>query len=243
VHEQTAPQSIARATSLSSAPPSGRPRLVLHDVTKRWRASDPPLFEGIDLELSPGTFAVVAGRNGAGKTTLLRIVAGMISPDRGVVRLEGLSPRRNRRAYHRRVGFLSAGSTGLYGRLTVAQHLAYWARLAFVPAGERDSKIAAALSRFELEDIVDRRANRLSMGQRQRLTLALAFLHDPLLVLLDEPWNSLDGQGIELANAVATEFASNGGTVLVCVPTGHELELIPPHTPYELEGGRLERIG
>lgn len=233
----------SRSVELTPAlsPGNGEAKLVVQGVAKRWGKSDPPLFDGVDLELAPGTLAVVEGRNGAGKTTLLRIVAGMIAADEGVVRLEGLSPRRNRREYQGRVGFLSAGSSGLYGRLTARQHLVYWARLSLLPAAERGPRIASALDRFELEGIAHRHANRLSMGQRQRLTLALTFLHAPSLVLLDEPWNSLDGQGIELVNAAVAEFSASGGAGLICVPTGHELDLTHAHEAYALEDGRLER--
>lgn len=216
-----------------------RPLLTLDRLAKRWRKSDPPLLEQIDLELPPGELALVVGDNGTGKTTLLRIVAGIIAPDEGSVELDGLSPWRDRRTYHRRVGFLSAGSVGLYARFTVAQHLAYWARLAFVPSTERGRRIASAIERFDLVEIAGRRADRLSMGQRQRLRLALALLHEPSLLLLDEPWNSLDDQGIRLVNETVRDFGASGGSGLFCVPSGHGLE-VPADRTYVLENGRLE---
>lgn len=240
--ERTSPPDTAPGIGLMPSAAPGKPGLVLQGVAKQWRSSDLPIFEGIDLELPPATLAVVVGRNGAGKTTLLRIVAGMIAADAGTVELEGLSPLRNRRKYHKRVGFLSAGSTGLYPRLTVAQHLEYWARLAFVPSSERRAKIEAAMARFGLEAFAGRRTDRLSMGQRQRLRLALAFLHGPSLLLLDEPWNSLDGEGIELVNATVKEFGASGGSGLVCTPTGHELDAAPASRVYVLENGRLEKM-
>jgi heme ABC exporter ATP-binding subunit CcmA len=237
----TAPSATSAVEALRPGPDAG-PSLVVQDVSKRWPKADSPLFDGLDLELPLGTAGVIVGRNGAGKTTLLRIIAGMIFPDSGTVQLGGLTPRRHRRTYQRRIGFLSAGSTGLYGRLTVNQHLQYWSRIALVAGAERRTSITGALSRFELEDIADRRANRLSMGQRQRLTLALAFLHHPALVLLDEPWNSLDERGIELVDDIVTEFVAGGGVTLICVPTGHEIQLAGS-VLYSLEGGRLEVAG
>lgn len=219
--------------------PGAEPRLVLDGVTKRWRREEPPVLSGVDLTVPPATLALMVGRNGTGKTTLLRIAAGMIACDSGSVRLDGLLVRRNRRRYHRRVGFLSAGSTGLYARLTVAQHLDYWARLALVPAAERRTCVADALARFELAHIADRRAERTSMGQRQRLRLALALVHGPSLLLLDEPWNSLDAEGMELVNRTVEEFTAAGGSALVCIPTGHEVEELPRTTVYRLEEGRL----
>ena len=224
----------------TAAAPAEQPRLLLDGVSKRWRGGDSPLFHDVHLELPPATLAVVMGPNGAGKTTLLRIVAGIITADGGLVAIDGLSPWGDRRRYQAKVGFLSAGSTGLYARLTVAQHLGYWARLALIPARERDARIDAALARFELQDIANRRANRLSMGQRQRLTLALALLHEPTLVLFDEPWNSLDGQGIELLNAVITDLSARGGSGIFCLPSGHGLEDVPVDRVYSLANGTLE---
>jgi ABC-2 type transport system ATP-binding protein len=225
------------------APPGdgAEPRLVLDGVTKQWHRDEPPVLDGVDLSVPPATLVLVVGRNGTGKTTLLRIAAGMIASDAGSVTLDGLLPRRDRRRYHRRIGYLSAGSTGLYARLTVVQHLEYWARLALVPAEERAERVTEALERFELSAIAHRRAERTSMGQRQRLRLALALVHGPSLLLLDEPWNSLDTEGIELVNRTIGEFTEAGGSALVCIPTGHEVEELPRTTAYRLDGGRLER--
>jgi ABC-2 type transport system ATP-binding protein len=191
--------------------------------------------------LPPGTLALVAGRNGAGKTTLLRIVAGVIAADAGAIRLDGASPADNRREYQRRIGFLSAGSTGVYARVSVVQHLDFWARLALVPSAERGPRVSAALGRFDLQEIAPRRTDRLSMGQRQRLRLAMAFLHEPSLLVLDEPWNSLDDTGIDLLNRELRQFADGGGSALLCVPAGHDLGLVPADRLYVLDGGKLER--
>lgn len=221
--------------------PGTQPRLALEGVSKQWRRDEPPVLSDVDLALPPAALALVVGRNGTGKTTLLRIAAGMIASDSGSVRLDGLLPKRNRRPYQRRVGLLSAGSTGLYARLTVAQHLDYWARLALVPPAERAARVSAALDRFELSDIAHRRAERTSMGQRQRLRLALALVHEPSLLLLDEPWNSLDAEGIELVNRTVEEFTASGGSALVCIPTGHDVDDLPRTTVYRLEAGRLEQ--
>ena len=241
VDEHTTPSAARAASSVSPAPPAGRALLVLDGVSKQWRKQDPPLLEELDLELPSGTLALIVGRNGVGKTTLLRIIAGIITADRGAVWLDGLSPTSNRREYLRRVGLVSAGSTGLYARVSVAQHLDYWACVALVPDVERGPRVAAALARFELEEIAPRRTDRLSMGQRQRVRLALAFLHDPSLLVFDEPWNSLDGKGVALLNDAVREFAEGGGSGLFCVPTGHDLGVLPADRVYTLEGGKLER--
>ena len=225
-------------TGASHARPPELPRLELADVSKRWRQGD-PLLDRLDLTLQPGTQTLVIGDNGVGKTTLLRVASGLIAADTGVVRIDGLAADRARGEYQRRVGFVSAGSTGLYARLTVAGHLELWARLALVQASERRRRVAEVLERFELDEIRSQRADRLSMGQRQRLRLAMAFLHRPTLLLLDEPWNSLDESGIQLVSGAIEEAVVDGVSALLCVPTGHDLELASADRVYMLRAGKL----
>lgn len=218
---------------------AGGARLRLEGVQKRWRARDVPLLASVDLELEPGAVAVVTGRNGVGKTTLLRIVAGLIHADAGEVRLDGLTSRANRREYQRRIGFLSAGSLGLYARLTVRQHVHFWGRLAVLSPAEIRARTVETATQFDLHDMLDRRADRLSMGQRQRLRLALAFLHGPTLLVLDEPSNSLDGSGLELLGEATASFAASGGSVLYSMPAGQEVDALPADRVCTLEDGRL----
>jgi ABC-type multidrug transport system ATPase subunit len=194
--------------------------LVLHEITKRWRGA--AVLDSLDLVLEPGTATLVAGRNGAGKTTLLRIAAGLIYPDSGIVLLHDLSPIRHRRAYQRRLGVVSAGDRGLYARMTVKQHLEFWARVSMIGADRRDEYVDRTVDRFALTELAPYRVDRLSMGQRQRVRLALAFLHEPDVLLLDEPRNSLDADGFACF-AAALQAALDGGAVaLWCSPTGEE---------------------
>jgi ABC-2 type transport system ATP-binding protein len=209
--------------------------LRLRGVTKMWRKNS--ILTGLDLVVEPGTSVWVSGDNGAGKTTLLRIVAGLIEADRGEVCFDGLSPSADRRRYQRRVGLLSAGDRGLYARLTVRQNLDLWARLSFVPGRRCRGAVAAALGRFELEAMADSRADRLSLGQRQRARLATAFLHAPGLVLLDEPVNSLDDGGVGLLTAALTDLNAAGGSCVWCSPNRPRVEAVAHG--YRLADGRL----
>jgi ABC-2 type transport system ATP-binding protein len=225
---------IAGAPTLVSSEPL---RLLATHVTKRWRRDDPPLLDGLDLQIESSTLTAIVGRNGVGKTTLLRILAGLIDPTSGTIRLDGLDPVAQRREYCRRLGFLSAGPAGLYARLSVREHFEYWLRLALVRSRERLPRIEDALDRFELRALATNRVDRLSMGQRQRVRLALTFLHRPKLVLLDEPCASLDDTGRELVARVLTEFRAGGGSALVCLPAGEEFE--QSDDVFRLESGRL----
>ena len=220
------------------------PLLEAEGLTKRWQRGRLTVLEATDLALEPGTVVSVFGANGSGKTTLLRILAGLILPDAGVVRLDGLDPHRDRVEYQRRIGFLSAGYGGMYARLTVRRQLAFWARIAFVPGARRAQACDEAMARFDLFELAGRRLDRLSMGQRQCVRLAMAFLHHPDVVLLDEPWNSLDEEGEHLLAATLIELRNRGGSAICCTPTGGELSRNVPNVDraLRLEGGSLHPV-
>ncbi len=204
--------------------------------SKRWA-----VLRGIDLQIAPGTATSIGGRNGAGKTTLLRIATAILTPHRGTVMIDGIPSDGNWREYHRRIGFLSAGDRGLYARFSVRGHLEYGARLAFVPRQRRTQAVEDALIQFGLTELMKRRVDRLSQGQRQRLRLALAFVHQPKVLLLDEPRNSLDEDGLAmLSDAVANVLAS-GGAVIWCSPAG-EGQPVRFDRSYLIEEGMLREL-
>lgn len=225
---------------------ASRPRdakvLEARGLRKQWRSASVPVLDGVDLDLLAGTATWVGGENGAGKTTLLRIVAGLITADSGEIRVSGLDIERDRRAYQQRIGFLSAGNTGLFNRLTVRRHFDYWARLAFVPRDRRAIAIEDSLDRFNLRELADRRVERMSMGQRQRVRLAMIFLHRPKMLLLDEALTSLDGQGAALLYAACTDVLERRGAILACSPTGERDDEIDFTRRFLLEDGRLRRV-
>jgi ABC-2 type transport system ATP-binding protein len=192
--------------------------LRLRGVSKRWRNTAAPVLDGLDLELMPGSCTWVGGRNGAGKTTMLRVAAGLIEPDVGRVEVWGETARAAGVRYRRAVSFLPAGDRGLYARLTVRSQLRFWARISMLERARFQRLLATSVEAFALSELLDRRVDRMSMGQSQSLRLAMAFLAEPDVVLLDEPLTSLDGEGGELlAQAIATLLAREGA-VLWCSP-------------------------
>jgi ABC-2 type transport system ATP-binding protein len=199
------------------------------------------VLDDVSLTLAGGEVTWVGGRNGVGKTTLLRLAAGILLPQQGSVRMGQLTPRSKRRQYHRQVGFLSAGDRGLQARMRVRQQLDYWARLAYVPREQRAAMVELSLQQFDLEELADKRVDRLSMGQRQRIRLAMAFLHEPRVLLLDEPRNSLDDDGYRLLQVQIERVAARGAAVLWCSPRGED-RVLASDTGYTLEDGRLERV-
>ena len=212
------------ARSAMIEPASSGPLVSFQGIWRHWgRGRDRwAVLRDINLQVPAGTAICIAGGNGAGKTTLLRIATGILSPDSGTVTIDGIRADHNWREYHRRIGFLSAGDRGLYARLTVRGHLDYWARVAFIARADRKPALEEALARFGLSELTNRRADRLSQGQRQRLRLALSLLHRPKVLFLDEPRNSLDADGLEVLTSTVGELLARGGSVIWCSPVGED---------------------
>jgi ABC-2 type transport system ATP-binding protein len=220
------------------APSDNAIPLVLRGVGKRWQKSQAPVLEGVDLTLDLGTRTWVGGRNGVGKTTLLRIAAGLIDPDRGRAQVWGFTAAENRARYHQLVSFLPAGDRGLYARLTVRRQLRFWARIAMLEPAQVQARLEETIDAFDLRELADRRVDRMSMGQRQRLRIAMTFLAKPEIVLLDEPLTSLDSEGAEILDRAIAELMERGGTLLWCSPIGEHLDR-RFDARWILEGGRL----
>jgi ABC-2 type transport system ATP-binding protein len=219
----------------------GEPLLELEGLYHKWKGPKPPVLDDVSLTLRSGEVTWIGGRNGAGKTTLLRLAAGILLPQRGSVRIGELTPASKRGLYRRQIGFLSAGDRSLQARMRVSQQLDYWARLAYVPRERRAELVAVSLQRFGLGEFAERRVDRMSQGQRQRIRLAMAFLHEPRVVLLDEPRNSLDDDGYEVLATQIERAVAGGATVLWCSPRGED-RVLTSDTGYTLEDGQLELV-
>jgi ABC-2 type transport system ATP-binding protein len=169
-------------------------------------------LDRVDLEVAAGQVYGFLGRNGAGKTTLIRALLGLLTPTGGEVEVLGTPVRAGRTPARlwSRVGYLVEGP-GLYPGLTVAEHL----RIAAGFHGTGPSAIMAVAERLDLARYTDVRAGVLSLGNRQRLGLALALIHRPPLLILDEPVNSLDPAGVVEVRRLLRELADSGTTVFM----------------------------
>lgn len=166
--------------------------------------------DGIDLDVREGEIYGFLGRNGAGKTTTIRMLLGLIRPTSGTVRVFGRLIGGNQE-WLRRVGFLVETATA-YPNLTVTENLEIQRRLTGAPR----ASVGEVIERLGLAPYADRRASRLSLGNKQRLSLARALLHAPDLLILDEPANGLDPAGIvEVRELLRTLAGERGVTVFM----------------------------
>ena len=173
-------------------------------------------LDRITFTLDRGQTLAIFGPNGAGKTTLLKVLAGLIHPRHGAVHLAG-----GRRA----IGWIGHQSQ-LYGPLTVVENLLFWASLYDVPAGARRARADELIGRLGLGGQAHQQARTLSRGQAQRAAIARALIHDPSVLLLDEPFTGLDRVAAEELRRLLGELAAAGrATVLVThnVEEGTEL--------------------
>lgn len=216
---------------------SGPCLFTLEGVSKNW--GDLVVLNDVDLQIPAGEIVGIAGGNGVGKTTLLRIATGVITPDKGSIRLRGVDIEQDLTAFQKEIGFLSAGDRGLYARLTVRQNLDFCAGLAGLSRSERGKSIARMVSEFDLADLIERRVDRLSMGQRQRVRLAVTFLHEPKIVFLDEAKTSLDEAGVTLLNGTLARLLAKGGAAFLASP---EPSLPFPGISWILREGTLHPV-
>jgi heme exporter protein A len=175
-------------------------------------------LEGVDLDVAEGEFLTLVGPNGAGKTTLIRILATLTKPTGGSVRVAGYDLTREGTEIRQRIG-LASHETLLYGDLSAEENLRFYGRMYEVP--ELEERITALLQRVGLEHRRHDLVRTFSRGMQQRLSIARALLHDPTLLLLDEPYTGLDQQAMEVLREV----------------------LAPPLSPPKPALGKVEGLG
>ncbi|MBN1543605.1 heme ABC exporter ATP-binding protein CcmA [candidate division KSB1 bacterium] len=170
----------------------------------------------LNLHIHEGECTAFMGANGAGKTTLLKIIAALTSPSHGQIRIEGQDPHQNGKI-KKRIGF-AGHQTFLYGDLTVEENLAFYSTLYGIPKAER--RIEQVLEQVGLKSRRQERVRSLSRGLQQRLSLARAVLHNPPVLLLDEPFSGLDLRFSEKLKDLIKNLNRRGTTILL---TTHEL--------------------
>jgi len=219
----------SRGAATPGRPPAVEVEALARRFGRRWA------LRGVDLRVEPGEAVAVLGRNGSGKTTLLRVVATLLRPTRGRVRVAGRDVVREAAAVRERVG-LMGHAPGVYDDLTAAENLRFALRMMGRAVDEQ--RIAAALEAVGLGREADERVRGFSAGMRRRLVLARLRLQQPEILLLDEPYASFDAEGVELLNAFVRETVERGGAALVVTHDLARGEGVLERA-FVLDGGRI----
>jgi ABC-2 type transport system ATP-binding protein len=192
-------------------------------------------LDDVSFRIEPKSITALVGPNGAGKSTLLRCCAALDRPFAGVVELDGYDVHDRPRLAHRRMGFLP-DFYGLYDELTVRQCLTYRAAAVGLPRGQWPERVRLAAERMEIMDRLNDKAGALSRGLRQRLAIAQAIIHEPALLLLDEPASGLDPEARMGLSAVLRALRDKGMTIIVSSHILAELEDYSTHMLVIREG-------
>jgi len=196
-------------------------------------------LRGISFALGAGDVLAVFGPNGAGKTTLLKILAGLLRPDRGTVRIHDQPLVRGDAVQRRRLGLISHASL-CYDGLTAAENLGFYARLYDLP--DPDGVARAALAGVGLEARADTITWTMSRGMLQRLAIARALLHDPEIVLLDEPFTGLDQRAAGALKDQLVRLRAERRTVVLVTHNLEEGLELATHVAIQV-GGRFVALG
>ncbi|MET3175942.1 UNVERIFIED_ORG: ABC-2 type transport system ATP-binding protein [Arthrobacter sp. UYCu721] len=181
--------------------------------------------EHMDFHAPAGKVTALIGPNGAGKTTLLLMLASLLAPDSGTITVDGLDPQHHRAEVRKRIGWMP-DTLGVWESLTAREILTQIARFYQLPKAGIPQRVTEMLDRVRLSDLADQPARVLSRGQQQRLSLARALIHDPSVLLLDEPASGLDpGSRVEL-RVMLRQLAAEGKSIVVSSHVLSELDEI-----------------
>jgi len=201
----------------TSAPTTGCDLAIeVRDIEKRFGRN--VALDGVSFGVSPGTCLVLLGPNGAGKTTLIRMLCTLAIPTAGTARICGHDVRAHAQQVRRRVGVLSHESF-LYETLTAMENLRFYARMHGVDSSRE--RLEELLALVELLERADAPAGTMSRGMSKRLALARCLLHDPSVLLLDEPYSGLDPHGADILTRYIKDLRKKGCTILL---TTHQLD-------------------
>jgi ABC-2 type transport system ATP-binding protein len=177
--------------------------------------------DDMSFTIADGEAVGYVGANGAGKSTTIKMMTGLLAPTTGTVRLDGLDPRRDRRAFTSRIGVVFGQRSQLWPDLTVRESFGLLRRVYGVPRATFDHNVERALASLPLAPLLDRQVKRLSLGQRVQADVAATFLHDPSIVFLDEPTIGLDLDVKDQVREYVKGRVADGTTLVL---TSHDLD-------------------
>jgi len=185
--------------------------IVVNDIHKSF--GNVHAVRGVSFDAPDGKITGLLGPNGAGKSTTLRVLYTVLKPDQGCAAIDGVDVVSDSLAARQRIGALPHGA-GLYPHLSARENIAYYARLCGLEKDSIDAKVDSIVDLLEIGDFVDRRTKGFSQGQRTKVALARALVHDPQNIILDEPSNGLDVMATRSLRELILKLKDSGRCVL-----------------------------
>jgi sodium transport system ATP-binding protein len=190
---------------------------------------------GISFEAGNGEITGLLGPNGAGKTTTLRMLYSLLPPDEGEILIDGLNPVRDSIEIKKTLGVVP-DNRGLYTRLTGRENIAYFAAMHGMTRAATDARVEKLMGTLDMDDFIDRRAEGYSQGQRVKVAIARAVVHEPKTVLLDEPSNGLDVMSTRALRRYIIELKEGGHSVILSTHIMQEVAALCDHIVIIAEG-------
>jgi len=181
--------------------------------------------DGVDLNVQPGQILALLGQNGAGKTTTVRMLTALLTPTRGWAKVGGVDVTKSPQQVRANVGVLTE-QHGLYMRMTAFEYLDFFGKVYGLSPVKRKSRSDQLLEYFGLAEVAHRRSGEYSKGMKQKLALARALMHDPSVLLLDEPTSAMDPESSRLVRDEIARLRSSQRTIIICTHNLAEAEAL-----------------
>jgi ABC-2 type transport system ATP-binding protein len=195
-----------------------------NDLSKQYNA-DFWAVDGVNLNVEPGQILALLGQNGAGKTTTVRMLTALLSPTRGWARVGGFDVRKHPQEVRANVGVLTE-QHGLYMRMTGDEYLDFFGKVYGLDVKTRKTRADYLMEYFGLSEAASRRSGEYSKGMKQKLALARALIHDPGVLLLDEPTSAMDPESAQLVRNEISRLRSSKRTIIICTHNLSEAEAL-----------------
>ncbi|NMA95811.1 MAG: ATP-binding cassette domain-containing protein [Clostridiales bacterium] len=198
--------------------------IKVEDMSKSFK--DVKAVKDISFNVTKGEVIGLLGENGAGKTTTLRMLATMLKPTSGTAYVNGYNIVENAQDVRREIGILFGGESGLYDRLTGRENIEYFARLNGMDSISMDKSIDNLVEQFKMGEYIDKRAGKFSTGMKQRVAIARSIVHEPSVMLFDEPTAGLDVSAAKIIHNFILQCREDGKAIIFSSHSMQEVERI-----------------
>lgn len=200
----------------------GNSLIEIKSLSKKYKEVE--AVKGVSFTVEAGTVFGLLGENGAGKTTTLRMLATMIKPTSGTALIDGLDLIQEPDNVRGKIGILFGGDTGLYDRLTARENIEYFGLLNGMSKSDIKKRIEDLSKKLDMEEYIDRRVGKFSKGMKQKVSIARSIIHDPKIMLLDEPTTGLDVTSVRIVHDFILDQKKEGKTIIFSSHSMNEVE-------------------